>query len=88
MLKNGRRLFEAWSNKKQHVAADTTMNNLLSCKQVNSKKFLNREENLINLIAAKLLSESIELAKAPYTDEVCDFRADLRFLVIFKDLIF
>lgn len=28
------------------------------------------EDQLTNLIAAKLLSESIELAKYPYTDEV------------------
>ena len=77
LFKSGRRFLLAWNGKpkacdydvksrlKQSSSSTTTSNNTHK-----SNGNVKAEEKIVNLIAAKLLSESIELAKAPYTDEV------------------
>lgn len=67
VLRNGKRLL-AWNRKQsqdhQISEQETTVvkSGLLASKS--------RDDQMTNLIAAKLLSESIELNKSPYTDEV------------------
>lgn len=67
VLRNGKRLL-AWNRKQsqdhQTSEQETTVNKsgLLVSRS--------RDDQMTNLIAAKLLSESIELNKLPYTDEV------------------
>ena len=39
----------------------------------NPSNIVKTDEKIVNLIAAKLMSENIELAKSPYTDEVVFF---------------
>ena len=70
LLKNGRRLF-TW-NRKSNAAVAKKKNDF---ERVETPYLFNNvranpaEEQLINLIAAKLMSENIELAQAPYSDE-------------------
>lgn len=68
VVKNGKRLF-AW-NRKHQQSANQQANKFDTLSASRNAK---SEEMLTNLIAAKLLSESIELAKIPYTDEACFF---------------
>jgi hypothetical protein len=68
VVKNGKRLF-AW-NRKHQQSANQQANKF---ETLSASRNAKSEEMLTNLIAAKLLSESIELAKIPYTDEACLF---------------
>ena len=79
VVKNSRRLF-AWNRKHQQNNTTSIQLNTTSIQAISNinNRFesaaRNRlgvrvEETLTNLIAAKLLSENIDLAKLPYTDE-------------------
>lgn len=76
LFKNGRKLF-AWNknakaqNKYEHTLSNSNskqFNQLINTTSSNLSS-LKTEEQVINLIAAKLLSENIELAKQPYSDQ-------------------
>lgn len=69
VLKNGKRLL-AW-NRKHHVQSESSRLDSPSRSGVCESKPI--EERLTNQIAAKLLSENIDLTKFPYTDEVKQF---------------
>jgi hypothetical protein len=80
-IKNSRNLF-TWNRK---LSDDCTLSEQKFSKNLsylgkkcsnnsNAKSTtINKEEQIINLIAAKLLSENIDIAQEPYTDEVSKF---------------
>ena len=72
--------------KEKHSKSSVDKNLKAKNSNQNPSNVLKVEEKCLNLIAAKLMSENIELAKAPYTDEVNIL--EFLFLKNFKILIF
>jgi hypothetical protein len=70
ILKNGRRILSTLNNSTKRGGFSNKAGDLAGQANSENKSALKKEETLINLIAAKLMSENIELAKQPYTDEV------------------
>jgi hypothetical protein len=67
LLKNGRRILSTLNSSSRKGVYGKSQAGLANGE---NKSALKKEETLINLIAAKLMSENIDLTKQPYTDEV------------------
>jgi hypothetical protein len=95
-IKNSRNLF-TWNRKlsndcrqlnDQKFAKNLSYLGKKCSNNTNSKSTTNKEEQTINLIAAKLLSENIDIAQEPYTDEVFDIIFNLPVLIDFYFFLF